>query len=102
MSSEIDLRELLLLHSNLKRKLYEFSREDLKKFPLVYLIEHAHPIELLLSWSKLPSDYIENYYLQIKLPCFIHYNVTNQVNIDHVDSPPISQSRCPSCKLAFK
>lgn len=67
MTFEIDVRELLLLHSNFGRKLNEFSREDLDKFPLEYLIKPAHPVELLLLWSKLTSDYIENFLLANKI-----------------------------------
>lgn len=98
MSFEIDQLKLLREHANFKRQLHEFTKEELKKFPLEYLLDHAQPIELLYAWYKLPSKLAHNHYLQIRLPCFVHYNHPHRT-ADHVDAPAPSQSRCHSCQI---
>lgn len=62
---------ILLAHINGKKQLTDFTTEELKLLPLEYLIKNANPIELLNIWGKLPMDYKDHFYLQIKLPCFV-------------------------------
>lgn len=101
MSFEIIQLKLLREHANYERKLHEFSKEELKKFPLEYLLDHAQPAELLYAWNKLPSEYTHNHFLQIRLPCFIHYNNPFHME-EHVDAPVPSQNKCYSCQIVFK
>lgn len=90
--------ELINKHWNGKN-LYEFTEEDLRNFPLQYLIERANPIELLYAWPNLPLEYRRDFKLQTQLPCFVHHNRPEWRS--HVDGPPDSQSRCHLCKLAL-
>lgn len=59
MSAKKAVTLLIQHHLICKKQLNEFSKEELNFFPLEYLIEHAHPIELL-TWSKLISNYMQN------------------------------------------
>lgn len=102
MSSGIDQLKLLQEHANFEKQLREFTKEELEKFPLEYLIEKCYPLELLYAWHNLPFEYQHNPFLQVCLPCFIHYNSSYNGNIDHIDSPPPSQKKCHSCKKAFQ
>lgn len=45
----------------------EIARDELKTFPIDYLIKHALPIELLYALAKLPRDYFKvwQYWVQI-------------------------------------
>lgn len=93
-------RCLIAQHKYDDKKLYMFTEEQLKQFPLKYLIEEVKPLELLYAWSKLPIDYRDEFELQIQLPCFIHYNRPDW--LDHWDGPPTSQAKCHLCKLALQ
>lgn len=90
----------LLEHSNKNKKLEEFTKEELIHFPLKYLLESYTSHEILLSWSKLPSEYREDFALQTKLPCFIHHNRPEWET--HVDGPAPSQSKCYICQLGLQ
>lgn len=93
----MSVHEILKKHLSGEKRLKDFSEKELGKFPLDYILNHVNSIELLSVWGKLPSEYTQNRQLQIKLPCFIHYN--NFSDVDEVDSPPLSQERCHLCKL---
>lgn len=82
------------IHGN--KLLITFTKEELKKFPIKYLIQHVRPWELLEVWHKLPEEYKSNFYLQIRLPCFVHYNRPDCET--HVDGPVGSQEDCVLCK----
>lgn len=101
MSLETNQLKLIQQHANYERQLHKFTKEELKKFPLEYLLDHAQPAELLYAWNKLPSEYVHNHFLQIRLPCFVHHNDPYRMN-DHVDAPAPSQSKCYSCQMVFK
>jgi late competence protein required for DNA uptake (superfamily II DNA/RNA helicase) len=47
---------LLFEHKYNHQQLYKFSEDELKEFPLDYLIENSEPIELLYAWHKLPLE----------------------------------------------
>lgn len=87
-------------HANQNKKLYMFTKEELKQFPLDYLIKRANPLELLYAWSKIPQDYRADFDLQVRLPCFVHYNRPEWLN--HTDGPPDCQAHCYLCKVALQ
>ncbi|KAL1516082.1 hypothetical protein ABEB36_000006 [Hypothenemus hampei] len=74
------------------------TSEDLKCLPLDYYLNHIHCMNLLNIWSKLPYKYTSNYKLQVRLPCFVHYNQPGFET--HIDGPPLSQNTCPQCLQA--
>ena len=82
-----------------KKRLNEFSEEELKTFDVEHLVMYAKPLELLYAWHKLPQEHRHCWHLQTALPCFVHYNRPDSVH--HVDGPPSRQSRCRSCRVAF-
>ena len=89
----------LLEYMEGKTRLDEFSEEDLKSFPLEYLVMHAQPVELLYAWPKLTREHCHCWFLQTALPCFVHYNRPDSFH--HIDGPPSSQSNCRGCRVAF-
>lgn len=93
----MNVNEILKKHFSGEKRLNDFSETELGKFPLDYILNHVSSMELLHAWGKLPTEHTQNRQLQIKLPCFIHYN--NFSNTDEVDSPPLSQERCHLCKI---
>lgn len=99
MSFQIDRFKLLREHANSKRELHNFTAEELGKFPLEYLLTNTHSLELLYAWHKLPSEFVHEF-LQMRLPCFVHYNPYRVT--DFIDAPPPSQYKCQSCKIALK
>jgi hypothetical protein len=90
---------LLYEHKYNHKQLHKFSEDELKEFPLEYLIEESEPIELLYAWHKLPWEYRSDFRLQTQLPCFVHYNRPEWTT--HIDGPPTSQSRCHLCKFVL-
>lgn len=90
--------ELVEEHRNGK-SLYNFTEEELEYFPLKYLLDKAKPLELLYAWHKLSREYTQDFNLQTRLPCFIHYNRPEWVS--HIDGPPSSQNDCRSCNLSL-
>lgn len=86
---------VLLSHMNGEKLLSDFTAEELKMLPLDYLLKNITAGELLNSWYKLPMEYKSNYFLQVKLPCFVHYNRPEWRT--HLDGPPDSQEKCYLC-----
>ena len=76
--------------------LTKFTEQELQYIPVECLIEYADPYGLLRVWHKLPQEYRSNFNLQIKLPCFVHYNRPDWTT--HWDGPPSSQEACHFCK----
>lgn len=100
LSCSLCLTNELIMEHMYGKNLYDFTEEELQHFPLQYLIEKVGPLELLYAWIKLPSEYRGNFNLQIKLPCFVHYNRPEWRS--HIDGPPDSQSRCHVCKWGLE
>src|ERR1700712_4913270 len=69
--------------------------KELKRIPLEYLIDRVKPVELLEIWCNLRREYQNNFELQIRLPCFIHYNRSDSTT--HFDGPVPSQKLCYLC-----
>ena len=91
---------LLIELINSKKQLLELSKEDLKMIPVDYLIQHADTLELLEVWSKLPITYKTHFYLQVKLPCFGHYNRPEWTT--EFDGLPRSQNACFLCNRVIR
>jgi hypothetical protein len=91
--------DVLLSHLNGEKEFTDLTINELQMIPLEYLIKYVKPLELLNIWYKLPISYKNNFLLQIKLPCFLHYNRPN-LNC-HFDGPPPSQEKCVLCSRAL-
>lgn len=91
---------ITLFHHNSIKKLTEFTKEELQSFPLEYFIKHARPWELLQIWTKLPVNYRCDFKLQIRLPCYVHYNRPDWRT--HWDGPVNSQEDCELCNQALR
>ena len=48
--------------------------DDLKSLPLDFFLNYVDCMSLLDIWGRLPVDYRRNFELQVRLPCFVHYN----------------------------
>ncbi|CAG9769720.1 unnamed protein product [Ceutorhynchus assimilis] len=92
--------DVLLSHINGKKQFTDFTSEELNMIPLDYLIKNANTFELLEIWSKLPPDYKSDFSLQIRLPCFFHYNRADWRT--HIDGPVSSQQECYFCNKVLK
>lgn len=86
---------VMLAHLNGEKDLSEFTREEIKMLPLEYLIKYAKPYDLLNIWTKLPLSYQGDFYLQISLPCFVHYNRPEWRT--HFEGSAPSQRNCILC-----
>lgn len=91
MDTTQNLVDFLIGNKNIK----QLKSEELKCLPLEYFLKEVGCMDLLNIWSKLPYEYISNYELQIRLPCFVHYN-RPEVRV-HIDGPPSSQKKCQYC-----
>lgn len=87
--------EVILKYDNYP-SLIDFNTNDLKYFPLDYLIKRVSAIELQSVWENLPEPYKANKELQLRLPCLKHYNRTE--DLIHIDGPPPSRKHCYLCK----
>ncbi len=96
MSEEINNKMCEVMDHLFQRRCFkEFSPCELKRIPLEYLIDRVKPVELLEIWCNLPREYQNNLELQIRLPCFIHYNRPDSTT--HFDGPVPSQKLCYLC-----
>lgn len=68
------------------KSLENCTADDFKNFPIEFFRYHINSLTLLNIWAKLPNHYKEDFNLQTKLPCFIHYNRSNWQT--HFDGPP--------------
>jgi len=87
----------IYLHQKHLVRIYEFSEEDLKYFPISYLEENVSPIQLQEIWEKLPKRYKSSPVLKLNLPCFKHFN-GNTEGATQFDGPPPSVRSCPACQ----
>lgn len=84
--------EIIDMHVNGQKRLYEFTEEELKLFPVEYLLKNTTTLELLYAWHKLPEQYLEQRALKQRLPCFVH---------DFYPNGPSSQINCSFCRYAI-
>ena len=91
---------VMLAHLSGEKSFMDFTSEELVLIPYDYLLKTVKPMELLNIWSKLPISYKSDFLLQIKLPCFIHYNRPDWSI--QFDGPPTSQEKCRFCKITLK
>lgn len=93
------MAELLLKYLSESKNLSEYSSDELKSIPLEFYQKYVDCLTLLSIWGKLPGEYRQNFDLQIKLPCFIHYNRPDWRT--HVDGFPSPQGRCRFCLIGI-
>ena len=84
----------MISHMKGEKMLSEFTNEEIAMIPIDYLINYVDSSELLDAWGRLPSSYKSCFPLQIRLPCFLHYNRVG----NHFDGGPMSQEKCLFCK----
>ena len=82
----------LFIFLNDSKSIDEYSADELKCLPINFFLKYVKPIKLLNIWGKLPIEYRSNDDLQLRLPCFVHYNKPSMRT--HIDSPPPSQCKC--------
>ncbi|CAG9760371.1 unnamed protein product [Ceutorhynchus assimilis] len=82
-----------------EKNIRECSAEELKELPIDFFLKYVDSSTLLHIWGLLPVEHRQEFELQIKLPCFIHYNRPDWRT--HVDGPPSSQKTCTFCIKAF-
>lgn len=87
------------MYINNQKTLYDFDAKELEMFPIDVLLQRVRPWELLDNWYKIPKKYKGNFELQIRLPCFVHYNRPDACT--HVDGPAPAQQNCHGCNCFF-
>lgn len=92
--------EAILAYIDGKRTLQSLKEDELSILPVDYLIRHVRPGELLDVWHKLPNEYKCNFNLQIRLPCYVHYNRPDAQT--HFDGPADAQADCHACNYYLK
>ena len=75
--------------------LQDFTQEELKLFPLSYMLKYARPSELQCAWHKLPKHITKDKKIRMKLPCTIHFNRPDQET--HFEGETPSRQYCDKC-----
>lgn len=75
------------------------NEEQLAILPLSYLMECVSPLCLEYVWLKLPKHFQSNVNLRKRLPCRIHYNISDTGT--HFDGPPPPVYKCAMCLYNF-
>lgn len=77
-SKDQKLRKIIKDHLCMLKDFCSFNDEEIKLFPLFYLMYNVDGECLMQKWSAIPEEYKENIILQAKLPCKEHSKELNR------------------------
>lgn len=74
---------------------WKLTPQQIKLLPPNYF-QRLDAGDLQSIWKHIPKEYRKNKKLQLKLPCYDHWN--RPEDRDHIDGPPPARDKCWECQ----